>query len=410
MKIAIVSTIYSADSGGAIGILTECQTKDLLSLGNEIYIFTLGKKDGWLEKSPLKIFTTKNTDLPWFLRSYLCLRNPKIEKQFKQFLENTKPDVVHFHGMYHQLPYYLIKIAKNFQARTVITLHDVMIISPQKLHHFIKKDLTITDAKKYKISFFELLKQNGKAFNPLRNYLIRRYLNYADTILSVSEELKTALSVNKIKNIQVLHNGIKSEEWVVEESKISEFRTRYGLVNKYVIFISGRLSGAKGVKETLLMLKEVIKNHSNTVLFLACNQDLYSQNILDLATKIGVEKNLIFSGWLNREQIKVAYASSDIVLVPSVVFDSFPTVNLEAMASKKPVIGTCFGGTKEAITDGVNGYIVNPYLTKLFAEKVIYLINNPDIAKNMGQMGRKIVTDSFSQKKHIEKLIKIYEK
>ena len=59
------------------------------------------------------------------------------------------------------------------------------------------------------------------------------------------------------------------------------------------------------------------------------------------------------------------------MLHPVICFDSFPRAVLEAMASGKPVVGTCYGGAPEIIEDGVTGYIVNPFDIKKMAEKVI---------------------------------------
>ena len=67
-----------------------------------------------------------------------------------------------------------------------------MLISQQKLYHFIDGcyDLKNINRVDYHLSLWEQLRQNGKAWNPLRNFFIRRYLSYVDKVIAVSNELK----------------------------------------------------------------------------------------------------------------------------------------------------------------------------------------------------------------------------
>jgi len=60
--------------------------------------------------------------------------------------------------------------------------------------------------------------------------------------------------------------------------------------------------------------------------------------------KLAKKENLsiILTGWIEEDELKSAYYSSDVVVTPSIYLDPFPTVNLETMACKKPIIGTCF--------------------------------------------------------------------
>lgn len=45
-------------------------------------------------------------------------------------LEKERPDIVHFHNIYHQLTPALIKVARNFGSKTVLTAHDYKIVCP----------------------------------------------------------------------------------------------------------------------------------------------------------------------------------------------------------------------------------------------------------------------------------------
>lgn len=85
------------------------------------------------------------------------------------------------------------------------------------------------------------------------------------------------------------------------------------------------------------------------------------------------------------------------MVVPSVVFDSFPTVNLEALAAGRPVIATCLGGGRELVRDGQEGFIVNPLRTEALTEQLLALLSDEALAARLGAAGRRrIEQDGFS--------------
>ena len=103
-------------------------------------------------------------------------------------------------------------------------------------------------------------------------------------------------------------------------------------------------------------------------------------------------------------------SESKMVVVLSLYLDPFPTVNLEAMASGKPIVGTCFGGTPEAVANNETGYIVNPYDEKELAAKIIDLLKNPEKAKLFGTNGRHRVEKFFSLDQQVQKTLEWYKK
>jgi glycosyltransferase involved in cell wall biosynthesis len=157
-------------------------------------------------------------------------------------------------------------------------------------------------------------------------------------------------------------------------------------------------------------MKNVIKIIPNAVLLLVGKTDGEVKEILDFAAGLGIDKNIVAAGWLSGRELKAAYNAADIVTVPSICFDSFPTINLEAMACKKPVIATCFGGSREAVLDGETGYIVNPFNIEEMADKIAYLLNNPDIAKRLGETGYEKVKKEFNLEKMTNDYLGWYDK
>lgn len=403
MRIAIISSIYNSSEGGAVGIAVK-QAQELRKRGYDVFVLagTLKGDLGWQEEKGIKIYKVRVKNYRYFIRSYSCIFNWRLQKEFKKFLDEVKPDIVHSHNLFPYLPFSFLKIAKKKARKVFFTAHDVMTFSQFKLAHFVNKEWNLSNIEKvnYKVPLGKQIKQNKKAFNPFRNIVIRYYLKYVNKILAVGEELKEVLERNKIKNVEVVHNGVDVEVWQADKDEVQRLRKKFNLENKKVILFAGRISALKGSKKIAEAMKLVIEKIPEVVLLVLDSKERSSLDLL--------KENLILAGSVARSEMKNYYAVSKVVVVPSVCFDSFPTVNLEAMACHKPVIATLFGGSREVIENKKTGFIVNPVNVDDLANKIIYLLENSKIAETMGEKGYEIVKQRFNVDDWINKILSFY--
>jgi len=345
------------------------------------------------------------------LRSWITLYNPWAGRKFNKILKRFEPDVVHFHNVHQYLSFGLLRSAKLFGSKVFLTAHDVMLFHYGKLIEFDQATMGFPYDKElsYHVSAWQQIKRFRYYYNPFRNFIIRRYLKYVDKIFSVSNALKQTLNDNGIENVDVVYNAIDSNLWKPEYENIKKFKNKYHLHDKKVIFVGGRMSGLKGFKQMVLILKEIINNLPNTVLLIAGKENDHTLQLSKLAKELNIEKNVIFTGWLEGEELKSAYHSSDVVCTPSVYFDPCPMINLEAMACRKPIVGTCFGGTKEIVRDNVHGYIVNPFDINVISERITYLLRDTEKRKELGENGYHTVKDNFNLDIRYQKTLEYYK-
>jgi glycosyltransferase involved in cell wall biosynthesis len=102
------------------------------------------------------------------------------------------------------------------------------------------------------------------------------------------------------------------------------------------------------------------------------------------------------------------YQRANVLVLPSICFESFGLVVSEAMAFGRPVIGSNVGGISDLIEDGVNGFLVAPGKEQELAEKVCTIIGNRQLALNMGERGKRIIIEKFNAKTHLKKIEEIY--
>ncbi len=82
---------------------------------------------------------------------------------------------------------------------------------------------------------------------------------------------------------------------------------------------------------------------------------------------------------------------------------------LEAMAACRPIVASRVGGIPEIIEEGVDGYLVEPMDVDNLAERCRRLIESPDVARYMGEQGRKRVERDFSATVMADRVISVYK-
>jgi len=411
MKILILSDSFLSDYTGGAEVIAFNLANGFQKLGNYVYVITTVReksKTGQYDYHGLKVFRIY-ADYHERWRAYLSLYNPQTVNQIKKIIKQIKPDIVHVHNIHYYLSYHSLKIAKKYSRAVFLTAHDVMLFHYDKLIEFVNQnDLSIPKKFNYKITHWQQLERFRKRYNPFRNIVIRHYLKYVDKIFAVSQTLKDSLLQNNVKNVEVIYNGIDIAQWQINDEKLKNFKKKYNLFNKKIVFFAGRLSDLKGRKKILKAMKIVKKQIPDILLLVAGEKDSYTETMIELVKNENFP--ILFTGWIEGDDLKNAYHSSDIVVTPSICLDSFNLINIEGMICKKPVVGTCFGGTSEIVIDNKTGYIVNPLDVQTMAEKIIDLLKNSQKAIQFGQAGYERVKKHFSFEKQIQETLKWYKK
>ncbi|PIR57681.1 MAG: hypothetical protein COU71_02880, partial [Parcubacteria group bacterium CG10_big_fil_rev_8_21_14_0_10_38_31] len=338
MKILILQDNFPPRSYGGAGVIAFNMAKGFKSKGHDVSVVSTvkdKKEEGESEYQGLNVYNIySNYHERW--RAYLSLYNPMTVKEVRNIIEKIKPDVVFAHNLHFSLSYHSLKLAKKSGAKVFLVAHDVMLFHYGKLIGNISSNPFSSSINvNYKINFWQQIKEFRKRYNPLRNMIIKRYLRYVDKIFSVSDSLRQALQDNGLGNIETIHNGIDSLWWNEDIGSIEKFKNDHGLNFKKVILFGGRLSEAKGGCEILKTMKKVLEKVPNAVLLVLGKKDDYGNIMLGKANELGIEDKIIFTGWVSGDELKASYHSSDVVVVPSLYMDPFPTVNLEAMACAK---------------------------------------------------------------------------
>jgi glycosyltransferase involved in cell wall biosynthesis len=113
--------------------------------------------------------------------------------------------------------------------------------------------------------------------------------------------------------------------------------------------------------------------------------------------------------WGNRSDMAGVLASANIVVLPTTYGEGVPKVLIEAASCAKPIVATNVAGCKEIVRDGENGILVKPGDTEELANAILMLLNDPQKARQMGQHGRTLVRNEFTEASVISRTLEVYE-
>jgi glycosyltransferase involved in cell wall biosynthesis len=173
------------------------------------------------------------------------------------------------------------------------------------------------------------------------------------------------------------------------------------------ICYAGGLSEIRGIKEMI----ELAKLLPDVTVYLAGTfADGKAEELIKNAKST---KNLIFLGQLSRNDVKDLYSKCQIGMailhpVPNHI-NSLPIKIFEYMSAGIPVIASDLDLWKSIIEPRNCGFCLDPFDVENVAKKVMFLLENPDKAKVMGDLAKKYVTQDFSWQGEEQKLGEFYQ-
>lgn len=264
--------------------------------------------------------------------------------------------------------------------------------------------------------FVRLARRNGKTLIILHGSNIKNWLNNSPRWVTwyFNNSLKNTCGVIVLgKNLRylfsdlysdakifVVPNGLKVENLPAKENKRSEVVIRY----------IGSLTKSKGTIELIEAAK--ILKESNTEFVMILNGIWRDKEFKDKCMRI-IEENTLpvhYCGEVTADEKNKAYSDSDIFVFTPNSPEGHPMIIVEAMASGLPIISTNQGAITESVLDGINGFIVKPDSPAEIAEKVRFLINNPEVRISMGVESRRLYLENFTEEKMVDRLKNVFNK
>lgn len=223
----------------------------------------------------------------------------------------------------------------------------------------------------------------------------------ADAVIAVSDAVATWLAEAGVRRHRIvrIHNGIPPQ--VTSTSK-QQTRVRVAYI--------GRLNRWKGYEVFVDAIAPIARRHPEAQFVVAGDPPLGEEwRDADLRRRIGaagLDGRVQVLGFLT--DVTTLLEAIDVVVVPSIWPDPFPTVILEAMRAGCAVIASDHGGAPEMIVQGVSGILVAPGDIGAFSTAVDTLITDGVLRRRLGENATRRVVAEFDASRFVDDVIRLY--
>lgn len=250
------------------------------------------------------------------------------------------------------------------------------------------------------------------SFNWFLRFFEEGILNRARKIIAVSHFTKWELTkYYKIPEgkIQVIHNGVDIRKFKPANNK-PRIKSELGFKPDDILIVSvGRLYARKGLFTLIESMPTITKRFPKAKFVISGKGQSDEMNkLIAHADKLGVKNKIVFTGYYPDKKLPKLYQIADVFAF-STFYEHHPFAVLEALSTGLPVVTTTVGGIPETIDNGRNGFLVEPFNERQFADRILYLLEHPQEASNMGSLARKTVEDRFDWRIVVKDAIKVYE-
>lgn len=320
----------------------------------------------------------------------------EARRKFGALLDAAKTELVHVHNIYHQISPSILPEAAKRGVPVVMTAHDYKLIAPNySLYHDGAICERTKPAKYWEAYRHRCIKGSAaaSALDALEMSLHRKLglWKHVDRVIAPSRFMQAVLEAYGVEKGKIVHvpHFIDASAWHPVDS------------GEYVLFV-GRLSEEKGV-ETLI--RAAAKRRNVPVRIVGTGPD---ESRLKALAKALEATNVNFVGFKSAGDLRAEYAGARFVVVPSVWYEVFGLIVLEAYAAGKPVLASQIGGLAELVKDGETGIQASAGDVDDWAQKLGLMWDAHAECVELGRAARAWVEQEFAPDLHYKRIMDVY--
>jgi glycosyltransferase involved in cell wall biosynthesis len=321
--------------------------------------------------------------------SYEAYRN------LDRLLAREKVDVAHLQNVHFQLTPSILYALRKHRVPVVWTLHDYVILCPAS--HFLSHG-EICESCKPARYYQAVVKRCQRG--SLSASLLAATASAVPRFLGSYRSVARFVTPSRFMREKFLDFGFPDRQLAQVPHFLDCVNIRPSReIGKYFLYV-GRLSSEKGPEILLRAAPELTNEDIRLV------GDGPDEN--RLRQEYGRQENVRFLGRREGQELRELFAGARAVVVPSVCYENFPMVILEAYAHGKPVVASRIGAIPELVEDGGTGLLFEPGNCAELASKLRELVRSPARAQDMGLRGRARVERELSPESHYRLLEPLY--
>ncbi len=247
---------------------------------------------------------------------------------------------------------------------------------------------------------------------PFRSYKNKDYLRskisfaVADVITSNTKAGILSYKAPASKSI-CIYNGFNY-------NRLKDLEDAAGLIkgmaveNKYIIGMVAAFAPRKDYETVIMVARSLLKKYPGKFAFVLIGKGPDLEKMKLLAGEYA-GNGIVFTGLIDSVERYINIFNLGVLCTnTSIHGEGISNSIMECMALAKPVIATSGGGTAEIVTDGETGFLIPPNSRDALEEKIVYMADYPDKAREMGEKAKERIKKDFSIEAMCESFHDIY--
>jgi len=384
MRILLIHDFYQGFGGEDAVVLAERQL--LEEHGNEIMVYTRHNDE-------IKGYAVRDKVL-FFLDTIYSLRT---RRELRALVRESRPDVAYIHNVFPLISPSVYHTLHRLGVPMVQVVHDFRFWCPNGWFYIRGRICERCKRGNYLNAVRYRCYRNSYTLTSL--YSLSIGLN---RLAGMTQKIAAFICMTGFLKEKLLELGIPEEKLFVKPHSLdaSQVLPMPG-AGDYVLYL-GRLSPEKGIW-TLIHAFEQLKGPRLKVVGTGPLEDRLKEYVRD-----GGLSNIELLGFADGSEKWELLRNSLFTVVPSIWYETFGLVVLEAYAAGKPVVGSGLGSLPYIIEQNKSGILFEPGCVDDLVKKVGYLLNRPDEVDRMGRYARSVVETNYSPAACYQKLMGIF--
>lgn len=378
VNILLISDVYFPRVNG-VSTSIKTFTEQLQKLGHTVHLIATDygiktEDEEWITRVPARSIYFDPEDKLMKYADVLRLLPALMRKKFDLVHIHT-PFIAHFAGL---------KIAKKLGVPVIETYHTFF---EDYLHHYLPW----------------IPKGAAKS---LARFISKKQCNQLHAIVAPSQPMLDVLrSYGVSVPAEVIATGLQDSSFA--EADGEAFRQKYNIpLGKQMLLYVGRVAHEKNIGFLLKVLKRLSLQQPE-ILFVITGEGPAEQSLHQQVKALGIEKNVQFIGYLDREkELNACYKAADIFVFAS-KSETQGLVLLEAMAQGTPVVAIAELGTASILVEGQGAHIANED-EAIFAQRINELLSNTLASSILGESGKTYAHKHWSANAKAEQMLNFY--
>ncbi len=326
----------------------------------------------------------------------------RARRTLERLLDAEQPNIVHLHNIQYFLGPALLQVLRS-RTPVIQTVHDTRVICPRWISKIIPSATSPCTfpmgSHCFRHHCYPFHRTPASAMENLCKFVLVGWQ------LMLLRRLDRVLVPSAYIHQQLLMNGFSAHR--LERMPLflhADFAAPDHDVTTRNIVFAGRIDEAKGFRQFL----ECLARLSTTVWTAqVAGSGPFLTEAKAIAARLGLMGRIEFLGHVPADSLAQVLGAARVVVMPSLMPESFGLTGLEALACGVPVVAFDSGGIAEWLEDGVTGFLVRWGDVSALAARVRQLLEDDALAERLGRQGRQHAA-RFDRERHMNRLCEIY--